>query len=267
MKTLSKCSLGLLSLACAGMLSAQDVISLAAPADFGQPKQVIPSEGSFLVKGRVTLLRSVKFITLDPAKKYQISGEFCMKGGKPNRVYLGFMPFDDKGSWIPPKLVNGTNATLTEVVADAKKGDQVIKVKDASKWNTKTLYSHLALGAKADYSDLPNRDLIATAKPNAQQKDGVWEILLKKPLKKDVPAGTTVRQQLDGGAYIYTAGSVILTDQWVTRKGTISGIAKFGNPGGKMWKGTAKVKVLILLTEGDQTSETLFRNIKVTEVK
>ena len=266
MRTLSKCSLGLLSLAFAGMLSAQEVISLAAPADFNQPKLVIPSEDSFLVKSRA-FLQSAKFITLDPAKKYQISGEFCMKGGNPNRVYLGFMPFDDKGKWIPPNVVNGTNATLTEVVADAKKGDQVIKVKDASKWNTKTIYSHLALGAKADYSDLPNRDLIATAQPNAQQKDGVWEILLKKPLAKDIPAGTTVRQQLDGGAYIYTAGTVKLTDQWVTRKGTISGIAKFGNPGSKIWKGTAKLKVIILLTEGDQTSETLFRNIKVTEVK
>ena len=266
MRTLSKCSLGLLSLVCVGMLSAQEVISLAAPADFDQPKQVIPSEDSFLVKSRTTL-RSAKFITLDPAKKYRITGEFRMKGGKPNRVYLGFMPFDDKGKWIPPNVVNGNNSTLTEVVADAKKGDQVIKVKDASKWNMKTPHSHLALGAKADYSDMPNRDLVTTLKPNAQQKDGAWEILLKQPLKKDVAAGTPVRQQLDGAAYIYTAGTVILTDQWVTRKGTISGIADFGTPWGKMWKGTAKVKVLLLLTEGDNTSETLFRNIKVTEVK
>lgn len=265
MSIVSKLTVGLL--AAAGMLAAQEVISLTKPADFNVPKRIVQTEDAFSFKG-TGLILSAKSFVLDPAKKYEISGEFCQKDGKQVMAYLGFAPFDAKNRSITANMVNVVKNTLTEVAEDAKKGDQVIKVKDASKWNTKLKYSYIAFDAKEDYSDLPNRSRIPTVVPNAKQNGEVWEILLKKPLTKDVAAGTTVRQQLDGGSFIYTGGYGKLTaGKWVTRKGVISGIATFGNPAKKIWKGTEKVKVLILFTQGDKNSETIFRNIKVTEVE
>ena len=152
---------------------------------------------------------------------------------------------------------------MTEVAEDAKKGDKAIKVKDASKWDTKGKYSSIAFNAKQDFSDLPNCDQLPTAVPNAQKDGEVWEILLKKPLGKNIAAGTLVRQHSDGAAFIYAGGLAKLTDKWITRKGVISGIAPVGNVSNKMWKGTAKVRIVILLLPGNADSEVLFRNIKV----
>ena len=266
MSIASKLSIGLLAAACSGVLSAEDLFIQSELADFAPVKRIVKAEDAFSVKGLGVIL-SAKSLTLDPAKKYQISGEFCQKGGKQVALYLGFAPYDGKGRPILSKMVNIAKATLTEVAEDAKKGDKIVKVKDASKWNVKTPYSHIVFGAKEDLSDLPNATVQATVKPNAQQNGEVWEILLKKPLTKDIAAGTAVRQHMDGSAFIYTAGYKKLTDQWVTMKGTISGISSFGLPSSKMWKGTEKVKVLILISIGDSTSEVSFRNIKVTEVK
>ena len=266
MNITAKLSAVLLAAASVGMLSAEDIFVQSEPADFAPAKRIVKAEDSFSVKG-LALILSAKSFTLDPAKKYQISGEFCQKGGKQVALYLGFAPYDAKGRQIFSNMVNIVKDTQTEVAADAKKGDKVVKVKDASKWNVKTPYSHIVFGAKADFSDLPNFSRQATAQPNAQQQGEVWEIQLKKPLVQDVAAGTAVRQHTDGSAFIYTGGYKKLTDQWVTMKGTISGISSFGLPSNKMWKGTEKVRVLILLSGCDRTSEVSFRNIKVTEVK
>ena len=267
MMIMSKLSIGLLAAACMGMLSAQEVkLTMESPADFTQSKRIVQAADAFSVKGLGAFF-SVKSLTIDPARKYQISGEFRMKNGKPVLLYFGFAPYDAKNRPILPRLVNGNSKSMTEVAEAAKKGDKVIKVKDASQWNTKSKFCHIAFGAKADLSDLPNRDLAATVPPNVRQNGEVWEILLAKPLAKDIAAGTPVRQHSDGAAWIYTAGLVKLTDQWVSRKGVITGIAPSGIPSNKFWKGTEKVKVLILCSVGAPDSEIQFRNIKIMEIK
>ena len=267
MSIMSKLSVGLLASACMGMLSAQEVkLSMESPADFTQSKRIVQGEDAFSVKGRGAFF-SVKSVAIDPAKKYQISGEFRMKSGKQILLYFGFAPYDAKNRPIFPKLVNGNSKSMTEVVEAAKKGDQVIKVKDASQWNTKSKHCHIVFGAQADLSDLPNHDLVATVPPNVRHNGDVWEVLLAKPLAKDIAAGTPVRQHSDGAAWIYSAGLVKLTDQWVTRTGVITGIAPSGIPSNKFWKGTEQVKVLILCAVGAPDSEVQFRNIKITEIK
>lgn len=263
----SKFAVGLLAAACIGMLSAQEVkLRPEKPEDFIPANRVIQTEDGLSAKGLGALF-SVKSVTIDPAKKYQISGDFRMKSGKPVSLYFGFAPYDAQNRAIPPSLVFISAASQTEVAEDAKKGDKVIKVKDASKWDVKRGYCHIAFGVKEDLSDLPNRDLAATVKPNVRKNGEIWEILLKKPLTRDIAAGTAVRQHFDGSAWIYCAGLVKLSDQWVTRKGTIAGVAPSGIPLNKIWRGTAKIKVLILRSVGAADSEILFRNIKITEVK
>ena len=267
MSIASKLATVILSAACVGMMSAQEIISLDNPKDFNLPKKITAKENALSLKGGRITLFSVKNFTLDPAKKYQISGDFRQIGGKQLIVYLGFAPFNAKNRPVTASSVNVVKDTLTEVAEDAKKGDQVIKVRDASKWNTKGKYSSIAFNAKEDFSDLPNFNQWPTIIPNAKKNGEVWEILLKKPLNKNIPAGTLVRQHSDGSSYIYAAGLAKLTDKWIPRKGVITGIAPSGNVSNKLWKGTATVKVVIIFTSGDADSEVLFRNIKVTEVK
>ena len=266
MSIVSKLSFGILAAVSVGMMSAQEVVNLSKPEDFFPSKKIVKAEDALSIKG-VRSMFSAKSFSLDPAKKYQLSGEFCQKAGKPVTVFFGFAPFDAKNRPVTAAMVNVVKDTLTEVAADAKKGDKVIKVKDASKWNTKGKYSSIAFNAKKDFSDLPNADQLSTAVPNAKKNGEVWEILLRKPLAKNIAAGTLVRQHSDGSSYIYAAGVAKLSDKWITRKGVISGIAPVGNVSNKMWKGTAKVRVVVLMLSGDADSDVSFRNIKVTEVK
>lgn len=266
MSIVSKLTVGLLASACMGMLSAQEVISIGKPADFEQKRQVAQAdEGVIVLKGNGAFT-SVEALTVDPAKKYQISGEFCLKGGKTPNVYLGFVPYDGQNRQITPSMIYINVKSLTEVAETAKKGDQVIKVKDASKWDAKSQYSFVALGAKEDLSDLPNRDCIFN-QPGIKQNGEVWEIAVRKPLTKDIEAGTPVRQHFAGSSYIYTAGMLKPTEQWTAKKGVISGIAKYGPVYNKFWTGTVKAKVVVLILNGDGKSETQVRNIKVVEVK
>ena len=266
MSIVSKLTVGLLASACMGMLSAQEIISIEKPADFAQSRQVVQADdGAIVLKGNGNFI-SVKALTVDPAKKYQISGEFCLKGGKTPNVYLGFVPFDGKNRQITPSMIYINVKSLTEVVEAAKKGDKIIKVKDASKWNAKSPYSFIAFGAKEDLSDLPNRNS-AFCQPGIKQNGEVWEITLRKPLTKDIEAGTPVRQHFTGSSYIYTAGWLKPTEQWTAKKGVISGIAKYGPVYNKFWTGTKKAKAVVLIMNGDGRSETLVRNIKIVEVK
>lgn len=149
----SKFAGGLLAVACIGMLSAQEVkLRPEKPDDFIPANRVIQTEDGLSAKGLGALF-SVKSVTIDPAKKYQISGDFRMKSGKPVSLYFGFAPYDAQNRAIPPSLVFISAASQAEVAEDAKKGDKVIKVKDASKWDVKRGYCHIAFGVKADLSD------------------------------------------------------------------------------------------------------------------
>ena len=269
MSIASKLTVGFLAAACMTTVSAAEevILKIEKPDDFLQAKSVTESGNDAMsFKGARTLI-SKQVIKIDPAKKYRISGEFCLKGGKPVSLSLGFVPYDKNKVQIYPNAVLGDNKTLTTVAEDAKKGDKVVKLKDASKWDAKTPYSYIVFNAAEDYSDLPNRSMIHTVAPNARQAGELWEITLKTPLKADIAAGTPVRQQRDGGTYIYTAGFFKTVGVWKTRTGTISGIAASGAPSNKFWKGTETVRVLILTLGGDKQSETEFRNIKVEEVK
>ena len=270
MSIASKLAIGFLAAACMSTVSAAEevILKIEKPEDFIQAKSVSASaDDAMAIKGSYTALYSKQAIKVDPARKYRISGDFCLNGGKPVLLFFGFVPYDKNKVQILPNAVFGNNKTLTAVAEDAKKGDKVIKVKDASKWDVKSVHSYIVFNAAEDYSDMPNRNSVHTVAPNARQAGKVWEITLKTPLKADIAAGTAVRQHFDAGTYIYAAGSFKTVGVWKTRTGTISGIAASGAPANKFWKGTDTVRVLILALNGDKQSETEFKNIKVEEVK
>jgi len=265
MNIASKLGIGLFA---AGILAAgaAELASISKAADLTVPKFVTEADGVLSGKGNKYLF-SKQMVKIDPAKKYQISGEFRTAAGPSGLVYLGFAPCDAKGNLIWPRAVNNVRNTETEIAEAAKKGDKTIKLKDASKWNKVTPYSWIVLGAKDDFSDMPNMNAVSTVPKSFKQDGDVWEVTLKAPLKADIAAGTKVRQQLDGASYMYSAGAFKPTDKWTARKGIASGIVKSGNPGNKFWPGTVSARIVILVLNAKQDTVTEFRNIKVEEVK
>ena len=266
MSIASKISIGLFA---AGVFAvgAGEIAALKTAADLTSPKAVTVADGVFTSKGAYKALFSKQAITIDPAKKYQISGEFRTKAGAKPSVYFGFAPYNAKGQPITCASIAAVANTATEVAADAKKGSKFVLVKDATNWKTTTPYALIVFGAKDDFSDLPNYSYISIVKNGRDQEGEFWKLNLKTPLKADVKAGTKVRQHSMGSAYIYTGGGFLLPEKWVARKGTISGMAKNTNPVSKFWPGTKKVRILILLMGGKADTEMEFKNIKVEEIQ
>jgi|GEM_PF-502977 len=276
MSLASKLSAGLLSVACVCSLAAAEVISLNEPADFVnaqfKPATQLVKDGDALaltMKGPYFVLYSAKKVTLDPGKKYTISFDYRLKEGeKAGIFYAGFAPFDAKGRQIQVISVNVVKNTETIVAKAAKKGDTVVYLKDASKWDMKTPYGYIVFDAKKDYADLPNYNFAAVPKNNIKQDGDVWAITLKTPLKKDVAEGTAVRQHRSGSTYIYSYIKRLTPQEWVSGKGSIDGVvSKFGMNSKKLWAGTASVRVLIMVQGGKKGSVIEFKNIKVKEAE
>ena len=265
----SKLSAGLLAAACVCQLTAAEVLTIKEPTDFMTPKRVRKTDDGISVKGAHFQLLSVKTLTPDPAKKYRLSGEFRLNAGEESGdIYLGFAPLDAEGKPISPVTVNPFAKTDTVVAKAAAAGDTVIYVKDASKWNMKAPHGHIVFNTKEDLSDLPNRDYAAVPKGSIKQSGDVWEITLKSPLKKDIAEGTSVRQHNSGAAYIYLVPGKKVSPEWQTFSGEISGaVATMGIYSKKLWRGTASVRILIMMLKGHKDNVIEFRNVKAEEVE
>ena len=115
--------------------------------------------------------------------------------------------------------------SLTEVVADAKKGDASIRIKNRTGWYQSSDYRVVA-DAKEDFSDIPNTNLIANGVKKIEKDGDAFVVTLSSPLLKDVAAGTKVRQHLAGG-YFYIHPSIkINTDNVYRVKSSVKGLHK-----------------------------------------
>jgi len=263
----SKLTAGLFAAACVCSLAAAE-LSISEPADFTQPRRASKSDDGIIVKGAGFQLFSAKTLTLDPAKKYKVSGEFRLKEGEESgAVYLGLVPLNAEGKQITSGSVNVVPKSDTVVAKAAAAGDTVVYVEDASKWNKETPYAYIAFNTKPDYSDLPNSDTIKIPKGEIAQEGELWKVTLKTPLTKDIPAGTGVRQQRAGAAYIYSGYKRNMPQEWTTLSGVISGsVAKSGIPTKQLWPATASVRVVVMMLDGKKGNVIEFRNVTVEEV-
>ncbi len=264
----SRIAIALLTVGCATAFAAE-VLKPAEQKDFQKDARLSFGEGVFACKGNTVILMSSGSFQIDPAKKYKISGNFRAKPGtEPSNLFFGYVPLDEKGAAIPSSSINTFANTETELAEPAKVGDTVLKVKDASKWNTKAAYGLVAFNAKPDLSDLPNKETVDAVPGKIEKKDGFWEITLKAPLKKAYDKGITVRQQTHGATFIYNAAaSRKLTGDWQTFSGTISGQAKVGNIHSQWWPGTKAALILIGANYGAKgNAETEFKDIVVETI-
>ena len=187
------------------------------------------------------------------------------------RCYLGLVMYNAKKRSIYRHSISVYKGTITELTADVKAGDKVIKLKDCSKWSKKNLNRKIiAWNAKKDFSDLPNFSISSTL-AKLEKKGDIWEATLKKPVNKNYPAGTQVREHYTGGGYSYCAASYkVVPEKWTKFSATVKGIAKHGAPTKQFWPGTKYVKVIVIVNyraPKDSDCKTLFDDISFEEVE
>ncbi len=259
---MNKFALTLAVAACAGMVSAGDIFELKSPADLNIPSRVKQNGEVFTMKGKSSGVSTKKSFDVDPAKTYKLSGDVRLAAGKAPNVYISLIPKTATGRDIGAINVMVMKGTETELAAEAKAGDKVLKLKDGTKWTVKNKYPYVAFDVKDAYADLPNFSVLPAVVDSVKKTDAGWEITLQKPLKRAYPAGTKVRQHTAGGAYIYPLGVFKPTAEWKERSGKLSGMYAEGNGGKKFWAGTKKVSVYFFYQGGDADTAVEFKDIE-----
>jgi len=261
-----KLMLGAAALMAVGSLAAQTT-TFNKVADWKKSKMLSEADGMLKVScvSSMAMLIGSKKIDIDPAKTYTLKFTVCAPdaAAKPFSWTLGgFMVYDKTGRPINCINCSILPNTQTEVTADAKKGDSVLIVKDASKIR-KSPYYGIVAGAKKDLSDLPNRNLIGSGIKEIAKDGDSWKVTLVKPLLKDVKAGTSIRVHSAGG-YLYTAGTKYVGKNWVTFSGKIKGIRK-GVWAGNVWPaGAAKAEFIILANWNKQKTPVQIKDVSLT---
>ena len=194
-------------------------------------------------------------VEIKPDHKYRLS--VFMRSGdaaKPGNTFFGLESYDKNRKKINPLSVKTRNGTLTEITADAKQGDTAVQVADTSRWEPRTWLPLVAF-AKEDSSDLPNANI----------ESGVKEIkgnsiILQKPLTRDLPKGTKIRQHLGGPQYC-GAFSVKPPAEWKEYSCILNGralVLNQGNDSHVFWPGTCYVRLLIAANVGSKNGSVLY---------
>lgn len=170
-----------------------------------------------------------KYFEIDPAKKYTFKYTIENKSDIPFATYVGLNFVDKDGKGYPFWSWQCNTKSATEVIADAKKGDTEIKVKNGASWIISGVTA-ICKDVAADYSDMPtpaNKLVPGYVTKKAKDADG-WILTLSAPLKSDIAKGTVIRQHYHSG-YYYLPNSTpakIGAKQSRTFITTISGYAK-----------------------------------------
>ena len=232
--------------------------------DFENPGLLqIREDGSFLVTRKAWVVGK-KLIPADPAKRYRVSFEIKAVTAKAavEKVRVGVTPRDAGKRGASVSGVKPVVGTETEIVS-AKKGDKVIKVKDASKWLKKTA-SVLVFDADSSgqLRDIPNFDIISSRPVGWEKKGDIWEVTLNRPLRKGLAAGIIIRQHLAGRAAI-SGGNRKISREWKSLEFILGpGISEKGVNRNQLFPGVAFIAPMIMAAP-----DVLIRNCRIEVMK
>jgi hypothetical protein len=235
------------------------------------PQDKLKGKNSFEADKKYTWAFSPTMIEIDPAQAYKLSGWIKSIGAEDSRCFLGLRMYNAKKRSIDRVNITVRKGSFTRLMADAKKGDKVLKVSDCSKWDMRKLNlkrTCLAFDAVKDFSDLPNYN-ISPGIEKIEKKDNFYEVTLVKPLAKTYPDGTKIRQHYMHGGFQYCAASYkAVPKKWTQYSAVVKGLAKYGAPNKQFWPGTKYVRIVIILNyqkKGD--CKALFDDISLVQVE
>lgn len=204
--------------------------------------------GKIFTSGRTMLSSRTSFIP-DPDKSYTVTMDVEAPADikKTSLLLVGFIPCDENDRGLAPWHIQAIPGTFTKIAVDAKKGDTSIVVKDASKWK-KFSTSYVVVNAKEDFSDIPNRSPGGYNVKKIEKSGENWVVTFGSAIKRDLPAGTCVRQHKNDG-YFYVFGPIYFSRnrRSIKVRATVKGIDNYGLFNRKLWpKGAAKFRIVAL---------------------
>ena len=213
---------------------------------------------------------SQELIPVEPNSEYQLNVSFKSGNDKANMVFAGLLLLDKNKRPIDPTSVNALVKSETVLAVEAKKGETVIKIQDASTWEPLFQKKRLTVAFDTDdsgeYKDLPNYKYFTVS--NLEKKDGIWEATIARPLAADFAVATKVRAHFTSGHYMYVFSTKEKFADWTKYSGIIKPTVKFGAPKSTFWPGTKYVQIMILANWNQKDGETLqIGNISLEKIE
>ena len=202
-----------LCLAGAFLCSAGEVYKLDSVENWQkttQPMQHAP--GILRGSGRVVFF-SREIYPYDAKKTYTFKGLYRQLPGSDSNIFrVGILPLDKDKQVIEFVTSHPKRKTDTVLAKAAAAGDTFIIVKDGTGWEQN---AQVAYNTKPDFSDLPNKNIIAQNPQVIEKTEEGWKISFAKPVGVALPAGTAVRQHYVGGRFRFAGngtGGDVLSD-------------------------------------------------------
>ena len=156
------------------------------------PKSAYLENGSLKAGPSLSTICSTKRYPIEKDAQYILSANLASESEK--TVYLGIIQYDKNLKQIYGEHINRKENATTELASDAKAGDSVIMLKDASNWKN---------GAFITTSpELPCYKFEGTVK-EVKEDGNAWKITLAKPLKADIAKGTKAYMHLPTNTHLY----------------------------------------------------------------
>lgn len=248
--------------AAAVVFAQEGSVDLAKKAawDASTKKYITVLEGA-IASEKMIFMTQAKSIKIDPSKTYTVSFSASSEGEKESTVRIGFKCFTADNKMISSQNALVQPKTDTVLAADAKKGDTVLLLKDASGWKNWS-FLVLAFNTKPDLSDLPNFDTAVCRVANIEKKAGSWQVTLKQPLPKDLPAGTGIRQHLQSSMFF--AGKAISVGKTpVPVSASVKGIGQ-GLFGPEKWPAGTDHVITVFFVNPNGKVKTTLKDAKLT---
>lgn len=209
-----KIQLSLVLLSAVFWIQAETIQAPVKSNEFNMPDKVEPLADGVLEIQPKTWLLAKPYFNVDANRIYRISAEAKLPGNVSGGTLLyGFFAFDKNGKTVAPPCVLFQPGSETELAADVHKGDSVIVLKEASKWDLKNAS---CIVYEADPSgklrDLPNRNLLGSV-AQIEKSGELYKLTLKTPSPVSLGQGVAVRQHFYGWGFV-GCKTVQLNDQW-----------------------------------------------------
>lgn len=275
----------LLGALCGALALAAESQSLTCPegSDFA-PKGIVKQEDGSLLITTNDGFRTIpaKTIKIDPAKKYELKCEFKLAGAEADNpvrsLVVAVNGSNTAGQVFLGATVSALSGTETEVLEDAPKGATSLKLKNTAGWKAipkPFLKSFsLAIGAKENFADVPNRQITPHVKQFAVSEEP-GEIEFVRPVAFPIPAGTKVRVHIDQASFGIGTRYLKPTAEW--QNCTITVLPRQEIAAGKLispccwWPGVETAGVFLWVrTVGGKIpsgSGVLIRNLSLAEVE
>ncbi|MBP5300936.1 MAG: beta-galactosidase [Victivallales bacterium] len=188
-------------------------------------------------------------VPLEADRDYRLCMELRGTGESGATLLPVLEQFDRAHRLISSFQLNAVSGTETTLSHDAQPGDTVLWVADASKWLAPTRGKIVALEAREDLSDLPNRNIEYYVE-QIDERNGSWAVTMSRPLQHAWPAGTSLRQHCDGGFMTFGLATIELSSEWKTLECYAFAAPPSGGTGANLWRGVASAQLKLLAPKG-----------------